>query len=234
MEKTFQKQKDDPLEPENTLEEVKVGMREMVEETRAKIEKLETENEELRNIIENLDHRLHIDSLTGLLKDVEPRLGRLIKRLEFSKELKPEQSALRAIVIVAIDLNRFKFLNDTHGHAAGDEALVLFAERLQAVSREGKNILFRPHGDEFVMILPIENTEEAITPEIYETIFQRLQKEVNDNLFVKVPDGTNFLFSASMGYAVLKRGESKTTTELLHEADLEMYKNKEKRKEKNA
>ncbi|MFA6177399.1 MAG: diguanylate cyclase [Candidatus Paceibacterota bacterium] len=222
----------DDQEPEKTLMEVKAEMEVIGKETKAEIEKLRAENEELKNIIENLDHRLNIDSLTGLLKDVEPRLGRLIKRLEFSKELKPEQFALRSVMVVTMDLNRFKTLNDTYGHAAGDEALTLFAERLQTVSKEGKDILFRPHGDEFVMVLPIENTEDAITQELYETIFQRLHKKVNDNLFVKVSNGTKFSFSASMGYVVVERGNTKNVKELLHDADLEMYKDKELLKSK--
>ena len=62
---------------------------------------------------------------------------------------------------------------------------------------------------------------------VFESIFQRMQKRVNDNLSVKIEGyNTNFYFSASMGYAVLKKGDSRTAEELLHEADLKMYKDK--------
>ena len=100
------------------------------------------------------------------------------------------QSALSAIVVVFIDLNRFKNLNDTYGHAAGDEALTTCTDRLKEVIQEGTDLIFRPHGDEFVVIFPIKNNRVNVE-KVFERIFQRMQKRVNDNLSVKIEDEKN-------------------------------------------
>ena len=105
--------------------------------------KLETEKK-------TLEEERGIDSLTGISKEPEKHLKNLIKELNFPEEQR--QSALSAIVVVFIDLNRFKNLNDTYGHAAGDEALKTFTDRLKEVIQEGTDLIFRPHGDEFVVI----------------------------------------------------------------------------------
>ncbi len=55
--------------------------------------------------------------------------------------------------VIYIDLNKFKFINDTYGHNIGDEALVIFTEKLKSVVRETDYII-RMGGDEFVIILP--------------------------------------------------------------------------------
>lgn len=167
-----------------------------------------------------------IDPLTRVLGKGKliPELEKLIKSLNFSNEHRKFNT--KAIMIVVIDLNRFKYLNDTYGHSAGDRALIAFAERLKAVTKKGKDLIFRSGGDEFIVVLPVDSDED-IPEEVLETIFHKLKHETNNGFSIKVENDTqDFLLHASMGYAVLRKGDSKTAEEILHEADLEMYKDK--------
>ncbi len=178
---------------------------------------------------EKLGQERHVDSLTGLSNDVKPTLDRLIKELSFSKTGEGQRpSRLAAVMVVAMDLNRFKELNDTHGHQAGDNALVLFADRVRSSTREGHDMVFRSNkkGDEFLVVLPIE-TDQDIDLQSLEALFQKLKREINSGLFLEIDDKTTFDFSAAMGYSVLTRsGREKSVEDLLVKADEEMYKDK--------
>lgn len=177
---------------------------------------------------EELETERHIDSLTGLSNAVKPTLDRLIKELSLPREGEGQRpSRLAAVMVVAMDLNRFKELNDTHGHHAGDQALVLFANRVKSVTREGHDVVFRSNkkGDEFILVLPVEKDQD-IDLQSLEALFLELKRKVNTDLSVDI-DGINFQFSAAMGYSLATRsGREKTVEELLNKADQEMYKDK--------
>ena len=187
--------------------------------------KLEKEREELET-------ERHIDSLTGLSNAVKPTLDRLLKELNLPRGGEGQRpSRLAAVMVVVMDLNRFKELNDTYGHQAGDEALVLFADRVKSVTREGRDVVFRSNkkGDEFTLVLPIEKDQDVDLQSL-EALFLELKRKVNTNLSLKVQDA-DFQFSAAMGYSIATRGgRDKTVEELLHKADQEMYKDKKSSK----
>ncbi len=119
----------------------------------------------------------------------------------------------RPLAILFIDLDRFKHVNDTLGHAAGDELVVELSRRLEK-TLPPTAMFARLGGDEFGIVLVDDDVErhQAIGDELIDlchtpfTIF-----------------GSTAQVSASIGIAVRKDGEASRTTELLRRADLALY-----------
>jgi diguanylate cyclase (GGDEF)-like protein len=100
------------------------------------------------------DHRARHDALTGLSN----RRG-LIDAVE--DKLKSARPGDDSLALLFLDLDGFKTVNDTYGHAAGDELLKMAAERLQRALR-GPDIAARIGGDEFVVLIGNLNKERAL------------------------------------------------------------------------
>lgn len=103
---------------------------------------------ELRRTLEEELRQLSLtDELTGLAN-----------RRAFARALRRETRRARRgetpFSIVAVDLDRFKAINDAHGHAAGDEALVAVASLLADATRRDVDFVARTGGEEFMLILP--------------------------------------------------------------------------------
>ncbi len=115
--------------------------------------------------------------------------------------------------VMFIDLDRFKIVNDTHGHAAGDELLKSVALRLRHCIR-AVDTLARKGGDEFTVLLPdLMRAEDAAL------IAEKIMRELDIPFSVA---GQDFHVSASIGIAIVPRdGESIDT--LLKSADIAMY-----------
>jgi diguanylate cyclase len=115
-----------------------------------------------------------------------------------------------------IDLDNFKNLNDTHGHQAGDEALVHLVKVVKALLRPTDDI-GRFGGEEFVILLP-ETTLEAGRMAI-----ERLQRELTKQFFLA--NNEKLLITFSAGVAQLRPGESEA--DLVKRADQAMYRAKQ-------
>jgi diguanylate cyclase (GGDEF)-like protein len=148
------------------------------------------------------------DALTGLYNR---RFGD--QRLE--AEASRSQRYGRALTVVAIDLNEFKQINDTYGHAAGDRVLREFADRLNAAIRVS-DVAVRMGGDEFLVILPECPTERV------ESMLNRLQSIVVEFGEYKIP------VSFSAGWVGYESGE--TPEQFLERADKTLYADKRARK----
>jgi diguanylate cyclase (GGDEF)-like protein len=191
------------------------------EEAQARMARLEQEHQRLREDIEerhrreeHLRHQARHDALTGLANPTE--LGeRLVALLA-------DQIPL---AVVFCDLDRFKEVNDTHGHGAGDLVLRLVAERLRAAVR-GEDVVARVGGDEFVVVAAGIGYEEALA------LVDRIDQAFSHPVMVA---GDRMLVRASLGLAyeparpenVLAPEER--AQELLGSADREMYARKRSR-----
>jgi diguanylate cyclase (GGDEF)-like protein/PAS domain S-box-containing protein len=92
----------------------------------------------------------HLDRATAQAQtDTLTGLG---NRLLLSRQIQADLENARPFALLLLDLSRFKQLNDRHGHAAGDEALRVVAQRLQTLVR-GTDVAARLGGDEFVLLL---------------------------------------------------------------------------------
>ena len=101
---------------------------------------------ELRQMAETLRHQATHDALTGLYNRAQ-----FVELLRLSAA--QMQRAGRACAVLLLDLDDFKGVNDTLGHAAGDRVLMEVARRLRAVLR-GSDVVARLGGDEFTVLLP--------------------------------------------------------------------------------
>ncbi|MEG4231081.1 EAL domain-containing protein [Microcoleus sp. Pol11C3] len=160
---------------------------------------------------EKLLHDAFHDALTGL-----PNRSLFTDRLEHALRLgKRRKDYLFAVLF--LDLDRFKVVNDSLGHAIGDQLLVSIARRLEACLRVGDTVA-RLGGDEFVLLLEdIDGLNEATT------IVNRLQKKITSPILL---DGHEVFITASIGIA-LSSGEYLEPTNLLRDADTAMYRAKE-------
>jgi diguanylate cyclase (GGDEF)-like protein/PAS domain S-box-containing protein len=162
-----------------------------------------------RQLEADLVHQAHHDPLTGLPNRalLQDRLGQAIARLDRSA---------RAVAVLLLDLDRFKVVNDSLGHAAGDRILEAVAERLLQTVRPGDTVA-RLGGDEFVLVCDHINGElDAV------------------GLADRVADGFNhpfhvgdhaFRVSASIGIA-MATDPSADPAVLLRDADAVMYRAK--------
>ncbi|WP_298395701.1 bifunctional diguanylate cyclase/phosphodiesterase [uncultured Azonexus sp.] len=119
--------------------------------------------------------------------------------------------------LLLIDLDNFKLVNDTHGHAVGDTYLQRFARQVQGALRDG-DILARYGGDEFVALLP-EATQETVV-----VVAQRVRSAI-EQLEIVTADGVRLRGTASIGLAVYP-DHADSTKDLLMFADNMMYRAK--------
>ncbi len=122
-------------------------------------------------------------------------------------------------LLVMIDLDNFKSINDVHGHQAGDKALQLVAKTLDSDTRT-MDIVGRVGGDEFVTLFVNTTRKQALERA------QFLIKKLNNLSFVW--QGHEIDVRASLGLKEYKKGN--TTKQILGAADADMYKNKKQLK----
>jgi diguanylate cyclase (GGDEF)-like protein len=163
-----------------------------------------SDEQEMRNLAS-------YDSLTGLLSrhaffDNANNYVSLARR-----EHKP-------FVVMIIDLDHFKLINDRYGHPAGDAVLKLFANVTNSVARRS-DIVGRLGGEEFAIVLPSTSTAKAL--EFAERLHAAINKAV-----LKFNDSA-IKYTASIGLAEFDRESADNIDELLARADLALYEAKQ-------
>lgn len=158
----------------------------------------------IRRQLENIVYR---DPLTGLLN----RRGLFETLASFIQDGE-------TFHLCYLDLNKFKFINDTYGHTVGDRVLRFFSEEVQRGIHSIPNIFSRIGGDEFIVLIRGKASDTEI-----EGIFDK----INDSLqSVKIVDDDEFKISFSMGMASYPR-DGKNIDEIINNADKNMYKDKQ-------
>ncbi len=171
---------------------------------------------------------LELDSLTGFFskRALEPTLKQILIELGQSQEAEKRKLKLMALIVIYIDLNNFKTLNDECGHLEGDKELKTFAGRLKGSSRS-YDLIFRNGGDEFVVLKPIYSHED-ISEKALNGIIKKTYYGVNSDLPVRLKkNGSKFKVTAAMGYIILHKGDSiDPAEELIKRVEEKMYKDK--------
>ena len=152
----------------------------------------------------------HHDQLTGLG-------NRLLLADVLARTLAQARRSQKTVAVLFVDIDRFKNINDSLGHANGDILLTALAQRLKEGARDSDTII-RQGGDEFIIVLPdIANVHQAhsVTSKILATIARPV-----------FADGHEMCVTASMGMTFFP-DDGQTIEELLRNADTAMYRAKE-------
>jgi diguanylate cyclase (GGDEF)-like protein/PAS domain S-box-containing protein len=164
------------------------------------------DNGEARRAHAELQHLARADSLTGLS-------NRLVFDEALDQTLVAAASAGRQFALLFVDLDRFKQINDRHGHAAGDALLREVGRRLSESVREA-DLTSRRGGDEFVILLrDLSSVEEAHL--IAERVRAALEPEIRIN-------GLQLTVRCSVGVAIYPL-DGRDARSLLRQADAAMY-----------
>ncbi|WP_019505850.1 EAL domain-containing response regulator [Pleurocapsa sp. PCC 7319] len=184
-------------------------------------QKLATANQQLKQEIverQKVEQQLIYDALYDGLTGLPNRnllMERIDRAIQYSKR---HQNHLFALLF--IDLDRFKMINDSLGHLVGDKLLIAIAQLLPEDLRNTDTVA-RLGGDEFVILLEDIHSLQDVT-----YVSERLQEKL------KMPfnlDGQTIFTSASIGIA-LSNTDYEDSSQLLRDADIAMYRAKEKGK----
>jgi diguanylate cyclase (GGDEF)-like protein len=150
------------------------------------------------------------DPLTNLFhhRYLKTRLDEEIKRSRFTNS---------KLVVLMMDIDNFKLVNDTHGHPAGDAALRMLTAVLLATCR-GSDIIGRYGGDEFMIILPDTDVEAGMR------IAERIEAEVAGRE-LDLDDGKSIPLRCSIGLASIPQ-DGGTPSEIIAKADAALYQSK--------
>ncbi len=189
---------------------------------------LNASNQQLKKEIEvrlltedQLQKQANYDELTGL-----PNRSLAIDRL-YQTLVKSKRHQLKPCVAF-LDLDNFKYINDTFGHAAGDELLREAARRLSECARESDTVA-RLGGDEFLLILDDDKAEKGQLREIgIQHIGERIIKSFSKPFEI---EGNDLNITPSLGFAIYPK-DGEDSNKLMRHADTAMYRSKHEGKNK--
>ncbi len=163
--------------------------------------------QDLGRIRRQLEDIVFTDPLTGLLnrRGLFDTLDALIQ-------------TNKKFYLCYLDLNKFKFINDTYGHTIGDNVLRFFTNEVQRLTQSMPNTFARMGGDEFIIVFKDDISEEEIT-NAFSVIHTSLQT-------AKIVSDDQFKISFSIGMAQYPR-DGKTVDDLINHADKNMYMHKQ-------
>ena len=168
-------------------------------------------------IARDITLRKHYEQQADFLAHNDPLTG-LYNRQRLEEQF--ESFALRnpAFAALSLDLDNFKIINDTDGHAVGDEVLRLMAKRLSAQTGP-EDLLVRLGGDEFLLLKPMPTMDVTAI----DMLAQRIEQAVSSPYMIA---GTKYVISMSMGIASYPdHGRDRIT--LMKHADIAMHEAKE-------
>jgi diguanylate cyclase (GGDEF)-like protein len=171
---------------------------------------LDEERKRTSEASRQIEHLAYHDPLTDLPNRIF-FLEELIDALELSER---HGSGL---AVLFLDLDRFKVINDSLGHGAGDDMLEILAERLRGALRQGDTVA-RQGGDEFTILLPALRHDLDIV-----NVAEKILSVVRQPMGLQ---GQEVVISASLGISRFP-GDGRDPEELLKKADVAMYRAKE-------
>ena len=177
----------------------------------ALLDELEAWQSHLQKEHASLSHRANHDSLTGLS-------NRAFMEAELERAILEARIGNGKVAVLFLDSDRFKYINDTFGHASGDRVLVTIAARIKQQLREG-DLVARLGGDEFAILLkPLRNSSDAM--HIADNIIAAMAQAI------ELPTGNSIVSSLTIGVAVFP-DHAIDAVSLVGAADEAMYRAKQ-------
>ena len=150
-------------------------------------------------------------------------LTQVFNRQYFNEQMPAELTRAlrygRPVSVVFCDIDFFKQVNDTYGHAIGDRVLITFASLVRQSLYADRDWLARYGGEEFVIVLPETDLNAALERA------EQIRKKVESDLQFFLEDGRHFSVTTSFGVAVMESADSVDT--LMKRADLCLYEAKQ-------
>ena len=177
----------------------------------ALLDELEAWQSHLQKENASLSHRANHDSLTGLS-------NRAFMEAELERAITEARIGNGKVAVLFLDSDRFKYINDTFGHASGDRVLVTIAARIKQQLREG-DLVARLGGDEFAILLrPLRSSADAM--HIADNIISAMSQAI------ELPTGNSIVTSLTIGVAVFP-DHAIDAVSLVGAADEAMYRAKQ-------
>lgn len=182
--------------------------RDAMQEAQEEVQKAEARIHALEGQLQQMGELVREDQLTGSLnrRGMDESLDREILNAEYRDTV---------LCIALLDLDDFKRINDTHGHATGDEVLIHLVKVIRETLRK-LDVIARFGGEEFVVLMPETQPDDAIQ------IITRVQRELTKRIFMH--ESQRLLITFSAGVAMHVKGEGQA--DLLKRADVALYKAK--------
>lgn len=179
-------------------------------------------------MMRRIDNRLMIELMNQKLEQsaITDHLTGITNRNGFSRQVEIicSQDNRQSNVILYVDLDNFKYYNDTFGHEIGDLVLVCFAEIFKKMTKE-KGLAVRYGGDEFVILLYNQSEQDGVylAEQIYEEIKDGFKEQIRNKLnqTVEIPEDKKI--SCSIGIASFQGGSKDAFELALNQADQMLY-----------
>ncbi|WP_449431513.1 putative bifunctional diguanylate cyclase/phosphodiesterase [Pseudomonas putida] len=156
----------------------------------------------------SLQQAAHYDALTNLLN----RRG---FNQVFAERLAEQNASEHRLAVMFLDIDHFKRINDSLGHAAGDELLKVIANHIKAATRS-QDLVARFGGDEFCVVTSLNSRDEA------RHLAQRIMQRMKDPIDL---GGRRMVMTTSIGISIFP-DDGQSADELLKHADLALYQSK--------
>ncbi len=172
--------------------------------------------------VQDITYRRHYEENLQYLATHDPLTG-LLNRASFANQLETHADFVHRYgtdgALLLLDLDHFKYINDTLGHHAGDQLIARVASVLSGRVR-ASDALARLGGDEFAVLLP--RADAATARAVAEDLLDALRAER-----ISIPRMRDRTITASIGVAMFEAGDDSTGEDILVSADLAMYDAKE-------
>ncbi|MEO5362360.1 MAG: diguanylate cyclase [Magnetococcus sp. DMHC-8] len=165
---------------------------------------------ERKRMEDRLQHLAHHDTLTSLP-------NRMLFAEHLARSLVMAARNQQTLAVMLVDLDHFKQVNDTLGHAAGDQVLIFSTQRIRECLR-ASDLVARLGGDEFAVVLV-----DLPSPEGAERVAEKIVQSVSQPIVI---EGTQVQVGASIGIALFPN-HGQTADQLMAGADLAMYRVKQ-------